>query len=117
MRLLGLSEEIEGSPGGSVCITLEGVEGADVRGVVRPIAEAQPYDSAAPGVLACITGADHGDVWLPFLLLSASLVPIISSCVPRWRRTSVATAARPGCTPSPTFGSSCVGAPMRTSTR
>jgi hypothetical protein len=60
----------------------------------------------------------HGEVWLPSVSTTlASRLTINSFCAPRYPRTSVATAARPGCIPSRTYGSSCTGAPITTSTR
>lgn len=72
--------------------------------------------SAAPGVLALSAAGDARDVW-PLYLRPASLAPINSFSARRLPRTWAVTAARPGCTPSPTFGCSCVGAPTRTSTQ
>src|SRR5213595_1724516 len=54
-----------------------------------------------------LTLTTHGDMWLlPLLPPSVSLMPISSSCAPRYLPTWAATGARPDCTPSPTWASS-----------
>src|SRR6266498_3990031 len=71
-----------------------------------------------PACWCSASPATHGDAWLPSLFpVLASRPPFISCYVRRCPHALVGIAARPGCIPSRTCGSSCAGARTRTSTR